>query len=127
MTTDLSVISNEGSIVKATKFSLMSFEQKKQSILKDIKLYKFIIDSVLEPSDKQVSKNGKVFITKSGCQKLAVTFMLSQEIISITVEKEYDDNGELIDVHARAVAKVTRPNGSYVITTGTRSRSEYWS
>lgn len=105
----------------------LTLEDKKKAIVQSINLFEFVISQILKPSDYHTYKNGKEHIKRSGCQKLATAFSLTTETLSITVEKEYDKEGNLVDVHATAYVKATRPNGSFVIMQGTKSKSEYWS
>lgn len=108
----------------------LTLPEKKKMILETIELYKFMCKNVLEKSDYQAYKQGnkwRDFIKKSGCQKLAVAFNLTVEILYVRSEKEYNNKGELVDVHAYAKARAIAQNGSYIEATGDKSKSEYWS
>ena len=106
----------------------LTFEEKKQTLRERIDLYKFMINEILDrEKDYYVYKNGKEHITRSGCIKLATAFDLSIEPLTIEIEREYDKKGNEIEIHAHARCKVIRPNGSFVIGTGSKSKSEYYS
>ena len=106
---------------------IVTLEEKKQAIVQSIELFEFVVSKILRESDYHTYKNGKQHIKRSGCQKLATAFNVSTETLSIEIEKEYNNNEELIDIHATAYVKATRPNGSFVIIHGSKSKSEYWS
>lgn len=106
----------------------ITIKQKEKMLLDNIQLYTFMVNNVLDrKKDYFKYPNGSEHIKRSGCLKLALAFNLSVEPISIEIEREYDKEGKEIDIHAHATAKIVRQNGTYVIATGTKSKSEYYS
>ena len=107
----------------------LTFEEKKLKIKQNIELVNYMAKETFKLNEDyyKTSTSGKFAITRMGCNKLAAMFVISTETISIITEDIRNEEGEIIDFIATAKVKAIRSNGSYVIITGKKAKSEYWS